>query len=237
MPEWINIFLLSLAAGASIPLGTALGFINKIQPQWLKEELRHFILSFGGGALLAAVSLVLIPEGLQNLSLPLAVTSFLTGGVFFMLLDRSIEKRGGSVANMIAMMTDFIPEALALGASFAHNKATAILMAVLIAIQNIPESFNAYREVTEHNDVSKSKWITLFCLLALVGPIAALSGHFFLQTEPLIKSTIMMFSASGILYLIFQDVAPQSKLEKSWAPSLGAVLGFLVGLIGHMLTQ
>ena len=69
MPEWINIFLLSLAAGASIPLGTALGFINKIQPQWLKEELRHFILSFGGGALLAAVSLVLIPEGLENLSL------------------------------------------------------------------------------------------------------------------------------------------------------------------------
>lgn len=40
--------------------------------------------------------------------------------------------------------------------------------------------------------------------------------------------------AGGILYLVFQDIAPQARLEKHWAPSLGAVAGFLLGVLGHM---
>jgi ZIP family zinc transporter len=45
----------------------------------------------------------------------------------------------------------------------------------------------------------------------------------------------MMLAAGGILYLIFQDIAPAARLEKAWAPPLGAVLGFLTGLAGHLL--
>jgi ZIP family zinc transporter len=48
---------------------------------------------------------------------------------------------------------------------------------------------------------------------------------------------IMLFSAGGILYLIFQDVAPQSRLERHWGPALGAVLGFGVGMLGQMLVS
>ena len=39
----------------------------------------------------------------------------------------------------------------------------------------------------------------------------------------------------GILYLIFQDIAPQSRLDRHWAPPLGAIFGFAVGLTGHAL--
>jgi len=45
----------------------------------------------------------------------------------------------------------------------------------------------------------------------------------------------MLFCAGGILYLTFQDIAPQAKLERAWAPPLGAVVGFLIGLTGYML--
>lgn len=45
-----------------------------------------------------------------------------------------------------------------------------------------------------------------------------------------------MLSAAGeILYLTFQDLAPQAKLDRHWAPPLGAVAGFLLGLIGDQL--
>lgn len=47
----------------------------------------------------------------------------------------------------------------------------------------------------------------------------------------------MAFSAGGILYIIFQDLAPQIRLENSWIPPLGAVLGFLIGLVGKSLTE
>jgi len=46
----------------------------------------------------------------------------------------------------------------------------------------------------------------------------------------------MLFASGGILYSIFQDLAPQVKLEKHWAPPMGALLGFVLGMLGLMLT-
>jgi ZIP family zinc transporter len=45
----------------------------------------------------------------------------------------------------------------------------------------------------------------------------------------------MTFASGGILYLIFQDIAPQAKMRRHWTPALGAILGFAVGLLGKKL--
>lgn len=39
----------------------------------------------------------------------------------------------------------------------------------------------------------------------------------------------------GILYLVFQNIAPQARMRRHWTPPLGAVLGFAVGLLGEQL--
>ncbi|MEZ5332802.1 MAG: hypothetical protein R2991_12290 [Thermoanaerobaculia bacterium] len=46
----------------------------------------------------------------------------------------------------------------------------------------------------------------------------------------------MLFAAAGILYLVFQDIAPQAR-RAPLAPALGAVLGFLFGLLAEMVTS
>ena len=74
-----------------------------------------------------------------------------------------------------------------------------------------------------------------FCLLVLLGPISGLIGYYLLALFPRMVGLIMLFAAGGILYLTFQDIAPQAKLERRWAPSLGAVLGFVFGLIAQMV--
>ena len=45
----------------------------------------------------------------------------------------------------------------------------------------------------------------------------------------------MLFAAGGILYLTFEDIAPEARLDRHWAPPLGAVGGFLLGMAGHGL--
>ena len=45
----------------------------------------------------------------------------------------------------------------------------------------------------------------------------------------------MLFAAGGILYLTFQDIAPQSRLERRWRPPLGAVLGFALSVLAEMV--
>jgi zinc transporter, ZIP family len=44
----------------------------------------------------------------------------------------------------------------------------------------------------------------------------------------------MLFVSGGILYLTFQDIAPQAKLENAWGPPLGAVMGFMVALAASL---
>lgn len=64
-----------------------------------------------------------------------------------------------------------------------------------------------------------------------------LGGHFLLAGHPGATGGLMLAAAGGILYITFQDIAPQARLLHHWGPPLGAVHGFLVGLAAHMWLQ
>lgn len=228
--------ILSLLAGAAIPAGGAIAAVERIRPSWLERELRHSVIAFGGGALLAAVALVLVPEGMKGLSGPVSWLSFLAGGICFFFFDRLIALRRGHAAQFMAMLLDFIPEAIVLGAAFAIGGPSGPLLAFLIGLQNLPEGFNAYRELTFRAEERRKRTMCVFLLLPVLGPLCALLGIvvFAQHTGPL--AALMLFCAGGILYLTFQDIAPQAKLAKHWAPPLGAVLGFVLGMTAKSLT-
>lgn len=232
----INILILSLVAGLAMPLGALIARFESIRTDWLETELRHTIIAFGAGALLAAVALVLVPEGMHHLTPLPMISLLLLGGITFLLLDYFIARSQGRYSQLIAMLADFIPEALALGATFSASPQLGTLLAGIIALQNCPEGFNAYRELLETKRYRQTQVILLFTAMAFLGPIAGLTGHLFLSDAPIIIAAIMTFAAGGILYLIFQDIAPNVKLNNRWTPALGAVIGFALGVFGKYLT-
>ncbi len=234
MNEWIQLTLLTLMAGLMMPVGALLASVERIRPRWLENELRHAVIAFGGGALLAAVALVLVPEGSKDLSMGLVCICFGGGGLVFMVLDIYLSARGTSASQLVAMLTDFVPEALAMGATFTISPDAGLLLALIIALQNLPEGFNAYRELAASSQSRPTYLISAFLLMALLGPAAGLTGHFLLAEFNQLVAGIMLFAAGGILYLIFQDIAPQARLKNHYAPPLAALAGFLLGLIGHM---
>lgn len=236
MNTLLTTILLTAMAGLAIPVGAIIARFEKIGPRWLEEEFRHSVIAFGGGVLVSAVALVLVPEGVEKLSMPGIISAFLLGGIFFYGLGRLLARMKGSVSQLAAMLSDFIPEAIALGAAFATGGEAGVLLAVLITLQNLPEGFNSYREIVDSDSTwSNGKIIGLFFLLVPLGPVSGFIGHEWLSSFPSVIGFIMLFAASGILYLTFQDLAPQAKLERRNAPSLGAVLGFLLGVVGQKL--
>jgi ZIP family zinc transporter len=227
----------TLLAGLAMALGAIIAYFEKIDNEWIEEDLRHGVMAFGGGALLSAVALVLVPEGIANLN-PLSASLWFVGGGFsFMLLDIFLKKINTPASQLAAMLSDFIPESIALGAAFATGNSNAFLLAALIALQNLPEGFSAYRELNSTSVFKPKKIILIFSLMAILGPIAGVSGYLWLSEYPEAISVIMLFASGGILYSIFQDLAPQVKLEKHWAPPMGAVLGFVLGMFGLMVTR
>jgi len=230
-PLWLALGLATLA-GLSIPVGAALAVWRvALLPEWLETEARHGVMAFGAGALLAAVALVLIPEGTERLAPPSALFWFLLGGIGFAFVDRLLARSGGKVAQFLAMMMDYVPEALALGAVIVGDPSAAVLVALLICLQNLPESFNAMREMTEGRQ-PPSIW--LFVAMVPIGPLAAYVGLTLPEAFAPAIGAVMMVSAGGILYLMFQDIAPQVRLENTMLPPFGAVLGFAVGLAGDL---
>lgn len=238
MTPFAWMLLSTTAAGACIVLGGLAAVNLRRRPHWLDNEWRHGIIAFGGGVLLAAVALVLLPQGLAALSNPFAVAAcFVGGGVAVYAVERRLGLRRRESPQFAAMLLDYVPESLALGGMFAAGVAQAPLLALLIGLQNLPEGFNAYRERMAVRGTRPATVLGQMAGLTLLGPALAALSWWFLADHPAVLGALMLAASGGILYLIFQDIAPMSRLQRHRAPPLGAVLGFCVALVGQRLVE
>lgn len=226
--------LLALAAGLAITLGGFAAYKESFRSVWLQEEVRHTITAVGGGALLSAIAFVLLPDGEEKLSNIATLISFAAGGISFMFIDKHLASKGGSAAQLIAMMLDFIPEAIVLGVVIDKSLEQAVFIAIVIVAQNFPEGYSAFTEMKQGATMKAKKLLMWFLVIGCTGPVYASLGSFFFAKNPEVLGVLMTYSAGGILYLMFQDVAPSVKLQRSWLPPLGAVLGFMIGMAGHL---
>lgn len=231
-----KLIIFSGFAGATVFAGGVLAnsFDHHVKDSPLKDKIIHTLMSFGAGIILSALALVLIPKGMQELSLLGMASSFFMGTITFMLIDRRLAKSGSQQATLLAMMMDFVPESIALGAVFAIEPDVATLLAVFIGLQNLPESFNSFRDLVK-SGFSVQKTLTIFFCLSFFGVIAALIGHYFLRSHTDLTAHLMTFASGGILYLLIQDIIPESKIQNNYFISLGASLGFLVGMVGEKM--
>jgi zinc transporter, ZIP family len=235
MTTILYIILLTSMAGLCIPLGGLMASFEHIHPRWLEQEFRHFLIALGGGLLLGAVTLVLVPEGTAALGTNHLATAFiLTGGLSVFAIEKSLGLKRRESPQLMGMMLDYVPEAIALGGLVALGSPLAPLLAILIGLQNLPEGFNAFREMRKLAPDSRHTLLTMSSFVP-IGPIAGLLGYFYLAEHKAILGAVMLIASGGILYLIFQDIAPQAKLKKHWAPPLGAVLGFCIALFCQQL--
>ncbi len=233
MNDILTIILFASAAGLPIIIGGSVSSIFQAKQIVLKSEINHWVVAFGGGALVSAIAFALIPKAIPILSTIELSIIFLSGTITFMIIDILIARMGTSLAQAFSMMMDFLPEALALGASFAHNHNFGLLLAIFIGLQNLPEGFNSYIEL--RRKMRKKQTLLLMFGLSFAGIIAALTGKFLLSNNEKLIAVIMLFAAGGIIYLVFQDIAPLSKKKNDWIPATGASIGFLIGMIGTKL--
>lgn len=231
-----QLLFFAVLSGLTVFIGGLLAyqFDHHIKQSQFKDQCVHTLMSFGAGIILSAVALVLVPKGLEQLSVLGMATSFMVGAVLFMVIDRYLANMGGQIATLLAMLMDFIPEAIALGAVFAIQPDMALLLALFIGLQNLPESFNSFRDLVQ-SGFSVKNTLIIFFGLSFLGVFGALIGHLFLSGYPSLTAYLMVFASGGILYLLIQDIIPESKLINDYYTSLGATLGFLLGIVGKML--
>lgn len=225
---------LALLAGLSIPAGALVASNVVLRNACLRLKLDSFMSYFGGGALLAAIALVLIPRGIEQATVLSTVVTFAAGGLVFWQFSAWARRTRNTASQFLGMLLDFFPEAILLGVSATRSSNLAYLLAGLIALQNMPEGFSAYREM-ENSVRSRSRLLMIFVTAAVVGPMAAWAGFTWLSSSESMLSAILLFCSGGILYLIFEDIAPGAHSEHTSFPAIGAICGFLMGMTATML--
>ncbi|MEO0361922.1 MAG: divalent cation transporter, partial [Pseudomonadota bacterium] len=172
--------------------------------------------------------------GIDKQPVWLGLSSFLAGGAVFAAIDSALAKSGAPLSMLVAMMMDFAPESLVLGAVAAADPAQAVFLAVVIGAQNLPEGFNAYREIRSAHAAYLSRHVMRFmAICSLAGPAAAVVGLYAFAPDSPALGFVMTFCAGGVLYLVMRDIAPRAGDGPDWWPAYGAVAGFGVGLAGH----
>ena len=210
-----KLIVFSGVAGVTVLIGGLLAnyFNHHIKESPVKYEVTHTMMSFGAGIILAAVALVLIPYGIAHLHILSLSISFVVGAMGFMALDKYLEQKGGKTATLLAMMMDFVPESIVLGAVFAVDMKMATLLAIIIGLQNLPEAFNSFRDLVL-SGFTVRKTLVIFFFLSFFGIIGALLGFYFLTDSTTLTALLMTFASGGILYLLIQDIIPASKLAR-----------------------
>jgi ZIP family zinc transporter len=192
MADIIQILLYSLASGVTVILGGFLAKLKVLPNNELGREISHSVIAFGGGVLVAAVAFVLAPKGIQMLSLPVLAFTFFLGVVCFLFLDRFIAQHGGRAAQLMAMLLDFIPEAIALGAIFSSDKQTGLLLALFIGMQNLPEAYNSFGDL-HRSGFSPNRALLVLIPFSMV-VVAAADGVFVWRHT---LSSVSRYSTNG----------------------------------------
>ncbi len=247
----------TIAFGIMIPfIGTTLGsacvFFMKGS---LSERVTKVLSGFAAGVMVAAsVWSLLIPamemsadNGMGKIAFMPAVTGFLVGILFLLLLDHIIphlhanleEAEGPKVSLakstmlILAVTLHNIPEGMAVGVVFAGMMAEnttitlmgAFALAIGIAIQNFPEGAIISMPVCAAG-TGKKKSFVYGVLSGVVEPVGAwmtiwLSG-FFIPMIPYLLS----FAAGAMVYVVVEELIPEA--SEGTHSNLGTI-GFAVG--------
>jgi ZIP family zinc transporter len=223
------------------------------------ERVAATLTAFGGGTLLAAVALELLPEADAQAGVWLTASGLLAGTALYVGADawltrdpgmRSTRRaRHAAVAGMkmplppehdqeaargeaiaAGLFVDGVPESVALGLTVAQGRGgMALLVGILVG--NAVEAYGSAHPIV---DGGHSKGFAIGLLTGIGAALALatiLGGTLLVDSSPALIGTMEAFAAGAVLAVISVSVIPYAFSEVNSRVALASVLGFVVGYL------
>lgn len=241
------VLLTALGVGGATILGSVLGFIFKK----ISHKFSDIVLAFAAGVMLCAAVIGLVLPSLEyGGSMPLLVTvvGILCGAVFLNILDKLVphlhrlagvdqeahpdnaKKLNKILLFVMAIAIHNLPEGIAAGVSFGTgNNAHAFSIAAGIALQNIPEGMVIIAPMLA---AGMSPRRTFLCAMAtgLIEVLGTLVGYFAVSISAAILPFALAFAGGTMLYVISDEMIPETHHEDARGVTYSLMLGFCLML-------
>ena len=224
-------------AASSLVIGALLSFSRS----WPKRRV-GYVLSFGAGALISAVSFELAAEGAEVGSAGVTGIGLGVGALTYYFLDGLIARRmstgrgrqgrseGSSSGAALALgaFLDGIPEQLVLGINIAAGAGVGVSLLVAIFVSNLPESLGSASDMNEAGR-SREAILRLWVLVAAICTISTVVGYLIADAvSGNAKAAIDGFAAGALLVMLIDSMIPDARNDAGRGAGLVTVLGFAV---------
>lgn len=239
MATYLDVLIFSLIGGVL----SLIGGLILLRKQKSADALAKYATPFAAGALLAAVFLDLLPEGLLE-STPEMVLGWTLGGILlFFFLERFLswfhhhhehEDAEKQATKSLIIIGDTIHNALdgiVIAAAFLVSVPAGIVTTIAVAAHEIPQEIGDFGLLLSKG-VSRRKVLLVNIMSALATTVFALVTFALGSADKLPLGALLGISAGFLLYIAMSDVIPSihEQAEKKKLLDFRPIL-LLVGVI------
>lgn len=239
MTEYLQLIGLTLIGGVI----SLIGGIILLRSKSSAKMLAKFATPFAAGALLAAVFLDLLKDGLENGEVNRVLLATLIGMVIFFLAERllrwfhhhhSDEEEKEHAEKPLIIVGDTIHNALdgvAIAAAFMVSPATGLVTTLAVAAHEIPQEIGDFGLLLSRG-MSRKRVLMVNVLSALATTLAAILVFALGSADVLPLDIILGLSAGFLLYIAASDIIPEIHAKSPKHKLLDwSVIMFLSGVI------
>jgi ZIP family zinc transporter len=222
-----------LVGGLALVLGALIALIPK-RP--IPDRAIAFVMAFGAGVLISAVSFDLTEEALGLGGGDATALGLAAGALVYFGGDRLLNRGGGSDEDdpqgiVLGALLDGIPESAAIGLTLVTGGSVSTSFVVAVFISNLPESISASSGL-EKNGQSKPRIYGLWLLIAAASAVAAGVGYQVLgDATGDTLAFVNAFAAGAILCMLADTMMPKAFVEGGDKVGLVTVLGFALAAL------
>ena len=246
------VLLTALGVGGATIFGTALGFLFKN----LSHKFSDIILSFAAGVMLAAAVMGLILPSLEyggQFGIFYTVAGVFAGALCVNLFDRlvphlhrlsgadqeqhpaEVQKLNKVLLFVTAIAIHNLPEGIAAGVGFGSgNTAEALTVAGGIALQNIPEGMVIIAPMLSAG-IKPGRTFLVAAATGVVEVLGTLLGYFAVTLSTAILPFALAFAGGTMLYVISDEMIPETHHEDSRGATYALLVGFCLMLVTDVL--
>lgn len=234
------------ASGLLIGSGVAVGFHKHLSHRAIAA-----VMGFGGGVLVAVMSIDLIQEAFGG-GRTASVAGFIAGGTLFSAINwwlarngaKNRNRCGGCVAQpseadhpgsgtaiAVGAVLDGIPESLVIGLSLLQGGTIGLGLIAGFFLANVPQGLSSAAGMTTAGR-SRTYIFTLWTSIVLVSGLASAAGNALLgATDPAVSAAILAFAAGGVLAMLAETMIPEAFEDAQPFIGLITVFGFLASFL------
>jgi len=235
-----NLFLIIFLIFAGQTLGSLVGLIKKP-----KKIMLYGSLAFAASTMLSISFFQLIPESLKTSSVLLVAISFVLGIAIMLVVDKTLphinpelmKREKPSIKRSVTMLVigialHNIPEGLAIGVGFALSPALGIMVALGIAVQDMPE--NIATIVPLYGLIRKRlKSFNILVTTVLFELLGFIFGYHVLKgAAPNLLGASLALAAGFMTYISIEELIPAAQIKKY--PKVG-IISFILGVLCILL--